>query len=57
MNSLRRAWLVAAAVVLAGSATLNANVIDGADERDSILKIGASLGLTSAEISRIRHLF
>ena len=55
MNSRRRAWLLAAAVVLAGSGTLDANVIDGADERDSILKIGASLGLTSAEISRIRH--
>jgi len=31
------------------------NVIDGADGRDSILAIGPDLGLTSAEIARIRH--
>jgi hypothetical protein len=31
-----------------------ANVIDGADERDSILLIGPKLGLSPAEIARIR---
>ena len=31
------------------------NIIDGADERDSILAIGPALGLTPAEIARIRH--
>jgi hypothetical protein len=31
------------------------NVIDGADGRDSILVLGPKLGLTSAEIARIRH--
>lgn len=30
------------------------NIIDGADERDSILKIGPGLGLSAAEIARIR---
>lgn len=30
------------------------NIIDGADERDSLLAIGPSLGLTAAEIARIR---
>jgi hypothetical protein len=30
------------------------NIIDGADERDSILAIGRSLGLTPTEIARIR---
>ena len=32
----------------------NVNIIDGADERDSLLAIGPSLGLTPAEIARIR---
>ena len=36
------------------SAILNVNVIDGADERDSLLAIGAQLGLSSDEIARIR---
>jgi hypothetical protein len=31
-----------------------ANIIDGADERDSILRIGPRLGLSPAEIARIR---
>ncbi|MFI5411419.1 trypsin-like peptidase domain-containing protein [Kaistia sp. UC242_56] len=30
------------------------NIIDGTDDRDSLLKIGPSLGLTRSEISRIR---
>ena len=30
------------------------NIIDGADERDSLTKIGPSLGLSPAEIARIR---
>jgi hypothetical protein len=32
----------------------SANVIDGKDDRDSLLVIGASLGLSDAEIARIR---
>ena len=32
-----------------------ANIIDGTDERDSLLEIGASLGLSPAEIARIRR--
>jgi hypothetical protein len=32
----------------------NVNIIDGADERDSILAIGPALGLTPTEIARIR---
>lgn len=32
-----------------------ANIIDGTDERDSVLEIGASLGLSPAEIARIRR--
>jgi len=32
-----------------------ANVIDGADERGSLLEIGPSLGLSSGEIARIRE--
>ncbi len=45
---------VAAVLACLGTTTV-ANIIDGADERDSILAIGASLGLTPAEIARIRH--
>ncbi len=37
-----------------GGALVPVNIIDGADGRDSILKIGASLGLSSGEIHRIR---
>jgi hypothetical protein len=47
-----------AAGVGAGSPRLShvvpANIIDGTDERDSILRIGPSLGLSPAEIARIR---
>jgi hypothetical protein len=31
------------------------NIIDGTDDRDSILAIGPSLGLSDGEIARIRH--
>jgi hypothetical protein len=31
-----------------------ANIIDGADERDSLLRIGPQLGLSAAEIARVR---
>jgi len=47
--------LVAAACLAATGGMLDANVIDGVDDRDSILTIGPSLGLTDAEIARIRH--
>jgi hypothetical protein len=47
--------LTAAAAIVAAATTAPANVIDGTDDRSSILVIGASLGLTPDEISRIRH--
>jgi hypothetical protein len=50
-----RILTAAGAVLAAATGTLHANIIDGTDDRDSILVIGPSLGLTSAEISRIRH--
>ncbi len=34
---------------------LPVNIIDGADDRDSLLKIGPALGLSAAEIVRIRE--
>jgi hypothetical protein len=40
--------------MLASPLTL-ANVIDGTDDRGSLLKLGPSLGLNSAEIARIRQ--
>jgi hypothetical protein len=43
--------LLAFVVAVPGSA----NIIDGRDGRDSILDIGPSLGLSAAEISRIRR--
>jgi hypothetical protein len=51
---LRRALaLVALGGALAASAA-TANIIDGTDDRDSILDIGPSLGLSKPEIDRIR---
>ncbi len=47
--------LAAVAVALAAFSTCAAaNVIDGADDRDSLLAIGAELGLSADEIARIR---
>lgn len=46
-----------AIAALAGAlvvSTATANVIDGTDDRDSLLDIGASLGLSKPEIDRIR---
>lgn len=45
--------IVALAGALVASAA-TANVIDGTDDRDSLLAIGPSLGLSGAEIERIR---
>jgi hypothetical protein len=45
---------LAAASVLAVAVSAGANVIDGEDGRDSILRIGPQLGLSAAEIARIR---
>ena len=43
-----------AAAPSAGSAVHRVNIIDGADERDSLLAIGPALGLSPEEIARIR---
>lgn len=48
-------WRSAVAAVLVAMTPAVANVIDGTDDRDSILVIGPSLGLTQDEIARIRH--
>ena len=46
---------VLAAVALAAPAITTANIIDGTDDRDSLLEIGPALGLSKAEIDRIRQ--
>lgn len=52
---LRFAAAVAvAAAALAAPVATTANIIDGTDDRDSLLDIGASLGLSKPEIDRIR---
>ena len=54
MVSLR---IAAAAIALAFAAAVPgalANIIDGTDDRDSLLVIGPSLGLSKAEMDRIR---
>jgi hypothetical protein len=46
-----------AIVAVAGAlvvSTATANIIDGTDDRDSLLDVGPSLGLSKAEIDRIR---
>jgi len=45
---------IAAAVALALAAPAAANIIDGTDDRDSLLDIGPALGLSKPEIDRIR---
>jgi hypothetical protein len=61
----RRAVILAAGVILAFTTALPAarafslapipvNIIDGTDDRGSILALGATLGLSPAEIARIR---
>lgn len=55
MNSVLRPAL--AIVAIAGAlvaSTATANIIDGTDDRDSLLAIGPALGLSKAEIDRIR---
>jgi hypothetical protein len=52
---LRGSALTAALFAFAWLAPALANIIDGADDRDSILAIGPALGLTPPEIARIRH--
>jgi hypothetical protein len=45
---------ILAAIVVAIPHVLPANIIDGGDERGSLLAIGPSLGLSAGEIARIR---
>ncbi len=52
MRSLYAALL--AGLCIAASPFAAANIIDGADERDSILVVGPQLGLSADEIARIR---
>lgn len=52
MRSLCAALL--AGLCIAASPFAAANIIDGADERDSILVVGPQLGLSADEITRIR---
>jgi hypothetical protein len=52
MNRIGRGLLAGAAVLAASLAS--ANIIDGQDERDSLLVLGPQLGLSAAEIARIR---
>jgi len=53
-NPLRIAIAVLALAVAAAAPHATANIIDGTDDRDSLLDIGASLGLSKPEIDRIR---
>ena len=48
--------VIAGAVPLAEPLT-RANIIDGRDDRDSILALGPALGLAAGEIDRIRNVF
>lgn len=56
LSSLAQAAAVAATLLAAAADVrpLPVNIIDGTDDRGSILALGASLGLSSAEIARIR---
>ncbi len=49
-----RAGLIAALLLTLAPLSAQANIIDGTDERGSILAVGTSLGLSPAEIARIR---
>jgi hypothetical protein len=51
----RRVILSAALALLLSAPVVPANIIDGADDRGSLLTLGPSLGLSSAEIARIRQ--
>jgi hypothetical protein len=46
--------LSAALALLLSAPVIPANIIDGTDDRGSLLKLGPSLGLSAAEIARIR---
>jgi Trypsin-like peptidase domain len=46
--------LFAAALAASGSLVAPANIIDGADDRGSLLTLGPTLGLSAEEIARIR---
>jgi hypothetical protein len=52
--SLRSALAIVAFAGALAASTAVANIIDGADDRDSLLEIGPSLGLSSDEVERIR---
>lgn len=54
MRPLLRTVLVAAICGVLSVPAATANVIDGTDDRDSLLAIGPSLGLSDDEIARIR---
>jgi hypothetical protein len=54
MATAAAAALVALSIAAPPSVT-PVNIIDGRDDRDSILAIGPGLGLTPREINRIRH--
>ncbi len=55
MKALALAAIALTGLVLAFAAPLaTANIIDGKDDRDSILFLGPKLGLSDAEIARIR---
>ncbi len=51
---LRPALAIVAVAGALVASTATANIIDGTDDRDSLLEIGPSLGLSKAEIDRIR---
>jgi hypothetical protein len=51
---LRRAFAVVALGGALAASAATANIIDGTDDRDSILDIGPALGLSKPEIDRIR---
>jgi hypothetical protein len=53
MRRLLAALMLLCAITLL-AASAGANIIDGTDDRDSILAIGPSLGLSAEEIARIR---
>jgi len=54
MIAILTRMLATVAVAVVAISTANANVIDGKDDRDSLLAIGPELGLSPDEIARIR---
>lgn len=54
LNAVVLAVLLAAPSLAGDARLIPVNVIDGTDDRGSLIEIGASLGLSAAEIDRIR---